>query len=106
MLIRVVPGQQRAEVQQAGDLKRFSVVVVGDASEEELERALAPLARLESRANAWVSIARLRAACGRDDDAAWSRAFDEMVGFAASRGWVDETGTALRAHMVYQPAAD
>jgi hypothetical protein len=106
MLIHVVPSQQRAEVQQADDLKRFSVVVVGDASEEELERALTPLARLESRASAWVSIERLRVACRRDDDAAWSRAFDEMVQYAASKGWVDETGTALRAHLVYEPAAD
>jgi hypothetical protein len=104
MLIRVVPRQQRAAVQQADDLKRFSVVVVGGASDEELESALAPLARLESCAIAWVSIERLRAACGRDDDAAWSRAFDEMVEFAASKGWVDETGTALRAHLEYQPA--
>ena len=104
MLIHVVPRQGRAEVRQADDLKRFSVVVVGGASGEELEGALAPLARLESNAIAWVSIERLRAACGRDDDVAWSLAFDAMVEFAASKGWVDETGTALRAHLEYQPA--
>jgi hypothetical protein len=106
MLIHAVPCQQCAEVHQDDDLKRFSVMVVRDASEEEPERALTPLARLESRTNAWVSIERLRAACKRDDDAAWSLAFDEMVEFAASKGWVEETGTALRAHLVNQSAED
>ncbi|MEU9880921.1 hypothetical protein [Streptomyces phaeochromogenes] len=104
MLIHVFPARQHAEVRQVDDLGRFSVVVAGDASEEELERALTPLARLESRTHAWVYIERLRAACGRDDDAAWSQAFEAMVGFAASKGWVDETGTALRAHLVYESA--
>jgi hypothetical protein len=56
-------------VHQDDDLKRFSVVVVRDASEEELERALTPLARPESRTNVRVSIERLRAACRRDDAA-------------------------------------
>jgi hypothetical protein len=92
-------------VHQDDDLKRFSVVVVRDASEEELERALTPLARPESRTNVRVSIERLRAACRRDD-AAWSVAFDVIVEFATWKGWVDETGTALRERLVYQSAED
>jgi hypothetical protein len=33
-------------------------------------------------------------------------AFDVIVEFATWKGWVDETGTALREHLVYQSAED
>ena len=95
--------RERSQVRECDDLKRFSVVVEDGANEEEIARALAPLGTLDSSAHAWVSIARLRAECGHDGDAGWSEAFDAMVRFAASKGWVDETGMHLRAHLVRSP---
>jgi hypothetical protein len=106
MLIMVYPGRQRSEVREAEDLKRFSVVVVGEATDRELERALAPLARLASSTHAWVSIDRLRVASGRGEDHAWCQAFDAVVEYATSKGWVDETGSAIRAHLVHEEAVD
>ena len=39
----------------------------------------------------------LRAA-GPDGDRTWSEGFDAMVGYARSKGWVDDAG-AIRAHV-------
>jgi len=104
VLIHVDPARQHFEVRDADDLKRFSVVVAGVAS-SDVGGALAPLGRLESPTHAWVSITQLRAACGRDDDPTWCRAFDEMVQFAAAKGWLDQSGSELRAHLAYEPSA-
>ena len=97
--------RQRSEVRECDDLKRLSVVVEEGAENEDIARALVPLGTLDSPAHAWVSIDRLRAACGRDGDAGWSEAFDVMVRFAASNGWLDGTGSRLRAHLVRHPAS-
>lgn len=99
MHIYVDPDGQRSELREAGDLKSFSIVVAGGATDEQVASALGPLARLESSTLAWVSVERLRAACGRDADADWSQAFTAMVDFAASKGWLDDTRTELRAHL-------
>jgi hypothetical protein len=92
--------RERSQVRECDDLKRFSVVVEDGANDEEIARALGPLGTLDSSTHAWVSIARLRAECGHDGDAGWSEAFDAMVRFAASKGWIDGTGAHLRAHLV------
>jgi hypothetical protein len=98
--MQIYVNRERSQVRECGDLKRFSVVVEDSANDEEVARALAPLGTLDSSTHAWVSIARLRAACDRDGDAAWREAFDAMIQFAASKGWVDETGLLLRAHLI------
>jgi hypothetical protein len=97
--------RERSHVRECDDLKGFSVVVEDGANDEEIARALTPLGTLDSSTHAWVSIARLRTACGRDGDAAWHEAFDAMVQFAASKGWVDGTGLRLRAHLIRSPEA-
>lgn len=45
----------------------------------------------------WVSIEWLIGAGGGDD--AWRTQFDAMVGFAASKGWINDEGTHLKAHL-------
>jgi hypothetical protein len=102
MYIHVDPDRQCSEVREASDLKSFSIVVTGDSTDGQVASALAPLARLESSTHAWVSVERLRAACGRDADADWSRAFAAMLAFAASKGWLDDTGAELRAHLEHR----
>lgn len=99
MLVHVDTAKNRSDVRDVDDLKRFAVVVAGDGTDDAIEQALAPLARLDPPGHAWVSIDRLRTACGRDDDPDWSSAFNGMVQYAGSKGWLDETGTELRAHI-------
>ncbi|MGW1786580.1 hypothetical protein ACWCQQ_47115 [Streptomyces sp. NPDC002143] len=100
MIVHVDVGRRHCEVRDAGDLKRLSVEVAGEAPDDEIDRTAAPLVRLQSPTHAWVSVRELRAACAREGDPAWVREFDAMVAYAASKGWVDDAGTSLRAHVV------
>ena len=100
MMVHVDVGRRHCEVRDPDDLKRLSVVVAGEAPDEEIDRISAPLAVLLPPAHAWVSVPELRAACAREGDPEWVREFDAMVAFAASKGWADESGTRLRAHVV------
>ena len=51
----------------------------------------------------WLDIAELRAgaAAGLSADAVdgWSASFDGMIGYATKSGWVDQSGTKVRAHI-------
>ncbi|MFI6542419.1 hypothetical protein ACIBO9_04175 [Streptomyces prunicolor] len=106
MIVHVEVGRRHCEVRDADDLKRLSVEVVGEAPDEEFDRIAAPLARLQSPTHAWVSVRELRAACAREGDPDRARDFDAMVAFAAFKGWVDDTGTRLRAHVVRTPGPE
>jgi hypothetical protein len=46
---------------------------------------------------AWLDISWLRAA-GPDTDA-WLEKFDAMIEYARSKGWVDDSGARVRAHV-------
>jgi hypothetical protein len=48
----------------------------------------------------WVDIANLRAAAlGRVEDPGYPERFDAMIEYARSKGWLDDTGTHVRAHI-------
>jgi hypothetical protein len=63
----------------------------------------AAVSRIGSPADAdhvWVDRAALEALAGDlTQDAAWQRSLESMLTYAASKGWVDESG-AIRAHVV------
>ncbi len=46
----------------------------------------------------WVSIDRLRAAV-LDADPASAEAFDGVIAYASGKGWLDESGSSVRAHV-------
>lgn len=49
--------------------------------------------------HAWLDIAQLRALSPLADDPEWNTGFDATMAYAASKGWLDETGTNVRAHL-------
>jgi hypothetical protein len=66
----------------------------------DTEQAAARFAEVGSELtdeHVWLDIAWLRAAGPDDDD--WRAQFDAMIGYARSKGWVDEPGTRVRAHV-------
>jgi hypothetical protein len=49
----------------------------------------------------WLSVERLRsAALALSDDAQFGDHFDAMIAYAASKGWLDDDGRRVRAHVV------
>jgi hypothetical protein len=48
----------------------------------------------------WVDIANLRAAVvARVDDPGHADGFDAVIAYATGKGWLDDTGTHVRAHI-------
>ncbi len=54
----------------------------------------------EDGTHLWFPIASLREMARMPRDPSWPDRFDAMIRFAASKGWVDETGSRVRAHLV------
>jgi len=47
----------------------------------------------------WLDIPLLKALSPLADDAEWAEGFDGVMKYAESKGWIDETGTRVRAHI-------
>lgn len=90
---------------EADDLRKFHVAAPADLSDEALSRLLldAGAGVLESAAAAMIRVDWLRASAAGTDDA-WSEAFDGMLAFAASKGWMSGDGQAVEAHIVRSPS--
>jgi hypothetical protein len=99
MYIDIDTTQGHTKVHDVDDLKRFSVRAADQSDPNALSQTLAPLGHFDADNNAWIDIAALRTASGRSDDPGWTTQYDAMVAYAASKGWVNESGTAIRAHL-------
>ena len=92
------------------DCQRFQVKVAGGTAGgtdgARLARALATsgMGRLDDDgAHAWIFLEAVRrAAAGRVADS-WPAAFEAMVAYASSKGWLSPGGEEIRAH-VERPA--
>jgi hypothetical protein len=89
-------------LEEPDDCTRFHLAVVGGTDPARVFGALVDAAagRLEGD-HALVTIdAVRRMAAGRVGDD-WGDRFDGMLGYARSKGWIDETGNAIQAHIEY-----
>ncbi len=87
--------QPTAAVTDVEDLRRLEVLAPADLSDADLAARLGDLGRLDGD-HVWLSVDRLRQAGPADP--AWAGGFDGMIGYATSKGWVQD-GT-VRAHVV------
>jgi hypothetical protein len=97
VLVSAADGGPRAELREAGDLKRLHVEFrqVDDAA------GAAALAAggfgTVADGHAWLDIGALRRAGEDTED--WPGQFEAMVGYARHKGWTDAAGERLRAHI-------
>jgi hypothetical protein len=94
--VRVDTAIATARLEEPENTGRLAVVVVGDGDAELPLRAFG--ARLEAD-HAWIELESLKAAAAGHVPDGWIADFDEMVAFAASRGWLSDDGRAVRAHV-------
>ena len=47
----------------------------------------------------WLDIDRLRALSPLAGDPAWAAGFDGAMTYAGTQGWIDDTGSRVRAHL-------
>ena len=89
-------------LEEADDCTRFHLTVAGGTDLARVFGALVDAAagRLEGD-HALVTIdAVRRMAVGRVGDD-WNERFAGMLGYALSKGWIDDTGNAIQAHIEY-----
>jgi hypothetical protein len=88
-----------ARLAEPDDFQAFAAVASGPAQDERLAVAARGVGRAVDATHVFVDVAALRAMDGaRPADAAWAEALDGMLGYAASKGWTDDSG-AVRAHV-------
>ncbi len=83
--------------EDANDLNALSVALV------EIEPATAATmlreyGRLDG-AHVWLDVAALRSFAPQPRPCSWDERFAKTLEYAASMGWLDESGTAVRAHI-------
>lgn len=102
----VVVSTSDVRLVEAVDLRKFHVAAPADLSEEALSRLLlqSGAGALESAAEAMIRVDWLRASATGTDES-WSKGFDDMLTFAASKGWMSRDGQAVKAHIVRSSSA-
>jgi hypothetical protein len=93
-------GTAVVELAEPEDCKRFSVAVSGGDG-ASLEAALTGqgIGRLLPSGDALVDIGAVRRMAEGRVAAGWDDEFAGMLGYARSKGWLDETGTSIQAHV-------
>jgi len=87
-------------LEEPADTKQFHVAVVGGSDVGLVYGALVDAAagRLEDE-DAWISIDALRRMASGRVGPAWDGDFAAMLEYARAKGWLDEAGHAIKAHV-------
>jgi len=81
------------------DFRGFHVAVAGGSTDDaRLATVLDPYGRLDGD-HAWISTDAVIALASTTADDEWRTGFDGMVAYARDKGFLDESGTAIRAHL-------
>lgn len=81
------------------DFRGFSVAVAGGGVDDpRLGPVLAPHGRWDGE-HAWIDVDAVVALAGAAADDEWRAGFDAMVTYARDKGFLDESGAAIRAHL-------
>ncbi len=105
MFVRVdlAPTPPLVTLEEPDNTKQFHLTVVGGTDAAMVYGALVDAAagRLEAE-HAWIGVDAIRRlAAGRVGDS-WDADFEAMLGYARSKGWFDEAGHAIRAHVEWE----
>ena len=100
--VDVSPERPVVTLEEPDDCTKFHLTVVGGQDVGRVFGALVDAAagRLEAD-HAYITIdAVRRLAAGRVADD-WDDRFAGMLGYAQSKGWIDDTGNMIQAHIEY-----
>ncbi|MEM7339417.1 MAG: hypothetical protein AAF467_12265 [Actinomycetota bacterium] len=106
MFIRLDFATGALTLEQPDDCTAFHVEAVGASAPTTTSVAdgLGLVGRVADDEHVWVEMASVRQMASGQVEPGWPDDFDAMVDFARSNGWVDESGSALRAHIVWSGA--
>jgi hypothetical protein len=89
------------------DCGRFHVSATGGSDTGHLATVLAVAgvggAVSGDTDHVWVSVESVRTLAAGRVDPAWSDEFGQMLSFASTKGWLDQGGTSIQAHVEWAP---
>jgi hypothetical protein len=94
VVIRLGPGDPTVELIEPDVFTAFKAVAYGGGPSLEGVRGVA---RVDD--HVWIRIDALRELAGAAATPEWEESFQGMLGYARSRGWVDDELNAVRAHV-------
>ena len=101
MIVRVDLAASPAAVtlDEPDDCRRFHVAAAGGRDAAQVGEAVG---RADESGDVFVDVGLVRRlAAGRVGEA-WEKDFAGMLDFARSKGWLDESGQAIRAHVEWE----
>jgi hypothetical protein len=90
-------------LEEPDDTSAFQLTVIGGVADVGLVYGAlvdAAAGRLEGE-HAWIAIDAVRRMAAGRTGSTWDADFDAMLAYASTKGWVDDTGAAVRAHVEY-----
>ena len=99
MYVLVDLGADAVSLEEADDFSRFNVEVRGGVDKGAVDLLLGNHGRVASFEHAYIEADALRSLAGAGVDEDWLSSLRGMVEYAGREGWLDETGTAIRAHI-------
>jgi hypothetical protein len=100
MFVRLSGPGAQAELVEPADCKRFHVEYgVAGAAPADVAAALGDWADGAADGHVWIRVDAVRRAAAGRVDAGWETEFGGMLAFARSKGWLDDAGDAIAAHV-------
>lgn len=100
MYVTIDPASGSAELAEPENLKQFHVALPqgGDAA-LALQALGSDGAPADGSDHVWVSVAAVRRWAAGRVGPDWESDFSKMLEYADSNGWLDDTGSLMRAHI-------
>ena len=104
MYVRVDLEYDAASVglEEPDNCKQFHVVLAGDGDDAAVASALETAGVGRASANAghvYINVDSVRAMAAGRVGKSWDEEFAGMLAYASSKGWLDESGSAIEAHI-------
>lgn len=103
MYVLVDLSTDSVSLEEADEFGRFNVEVRGGSDEEAVDRLLGDNGRVASAEHAFIEAAGLQVLAAERADDTWQSSLQGMADYAGREGWLDEAGTAIRAHIEWPP---
>ncbi|MBT95016.1 MAG: hypothetical protein CL431_03500 [Acidimicrobiaceae bacterium] len=102
MFIQISVSENQATIHQSEILNTFEIRS-SEPDPEEIIRIIGNKSTIIDSDHIWVSITWILNQVQHQHDSEWKEQFENMVSYAKSKGWVNESQTHLQAHIEIQP---
>jgi hypothetical protein len=99
MIVKVDLGAGTVALEEPAAFDGFKVVAAGGTDEARVAAVLGADGMVAGDAHVWVRTAAVEAWAGGAVDDAWREGFAKMLDYARAKGWTDESGAFVQAHI-------